>query len=110
MNESSTYNIRRLGLRGVLYLLVLAMEVITGGALASAYGVTVSGEPHSGPQRYLSFLLEVTAGTVDTASKACVFRVSASPHCITSLLPFSACTLFWITLGPKHCGSRNMAL
>ena len=45
------------------------MEVITGGAPASAFVVIVSGEQRSvGPQRYLSFLLEVAAGTGDTAS------------------------------------------
>lgn len=46
MNESSTYNITEARSEREFYLLVLAMEVITGSALASAYGVTVV-EPHS---------------------------------------------------------------
>lgn len=77
------------------------MEVITGGALASAYGVTVSREPHSiGPQRYLSFLLEATAGTVDTASKACV-----QGFCLPSLYHFPS-ALFCMHIVLDHTGSQ----
>lgn len=110
MNDS-TYNIRRLGLRSSTSLYWPWGECYWRCPGFCLWG-HCGGEPHSmGPQRYLGFLLEVTAGTVDTASKACVPGFSASPHCIPSLLlPFSACTLFWITLGPKYCGSRNMAL
>lgn len=77
------------------------MEVITGGALASAFVVTVSWEQHSiGPQRYLNLLLEVTAGTGDTASKVCVQGL-----CLPSLYHFPS-ALFCTHIVLDHTGSQ----
>ena len=83
------------------------MEVITGGALASAFVVIVSWERRSvGPQRCLSFLLEVQQGPV-TLPARCVFRTSASASASASLHHFPS-ALFCMHVVLDHTGSQAL--